>query len=116
MSGDALRLLTEVIPDNALAAVHVYFPDPWWKKKHHKRRVFRSSFVRDIERVLVQGGSLHFWTDVEEYFRESLELLAAETKLVGPLEVAERGCGERPRLSHALRAANEAIGSACVSE
>jgi tRNA (guanine-N7-)-methyltransferase len=90
MSGDALRLLAEVIPDNSLAAVHVYFPDPWWKKKHHKRRVFRPSFVRDVERVLVPGGSLHFWTDVEEYFRESLELLVAETKLVGPIEVAER--------------------------
>jgi tRNA (guanine-N7-)-methyltransferase len=90
MSGDALRLLGELIPDASLAAVHVYFPDPWWKKRHHKRRVFRPSFVKDVERTLIVGGSLHFWTDVEEYYRNALEVLAAETTLAGPLPVDER--------------------------
>ncbi|MEX2185518.1 MAG: tRNA (guanosine(46)-N7)-methyltransferase TrmB [Pirellulales bacterium] len=90
VQGDALRLLAEWVPDRSLAAVHVYFPDPWWKKRHHKRRVFRPSFVRDIERALVDGGRLHFWTDVEDYFHAALELIAAETKLVGPMSVAER--------------------------
>jgi tRNA (guanine-N7-)-methyltransferase len=90
MSGDALRLLSELIPESSLAAVHVYFPDPWWKKRHHKRRVFRPSFVKDVERTLVPGGSLHFWTDVEEYYNNALEVLAAETTLTGPLTVDER--------------------------
>lgn len=90
VAGDAMRLLAEWIPDASLAAIHAYFPDPWWKKRHHKRRVFKPSFVRDVERALVPGGSLHFWTDVEEYFRNAVELLTAETKLVGPLSVAER--------------------------
>jgi tRNA (guanine-N7-)-methyltransferase len=49
-----------------------------------------ATFVRDIERTLGPGGTLHFWTDVEEYFQETLALLAAETKLTGPLPVAER--------------------------
>jgi tRNA (guanine-N7-)-methyltransferase len=90
MSGDALRLLSELVSDGSLAAVHVYFPDPWWKKRHHKRRVFRPSFVKDVERTLVPGGRLHFWTDVEEYYHNALEVLAAETKLAGPLAVDER--------------------------
>jgi tRNA (guanine-N7-)-methyltransferase len=87
--GDGLRVLQELIPDNSLAAVHVYFPDPWWKKRHRRRRVMRESFLHDIQRTLQPGGSLHFWTDVQEYFEVSLELLASNTTLQGPLPVAE---------------------------
>ncbi|HBO42760.1 MAG TPA: tRNA (guanosine(46)-N7)-methyltransferase TrmB [Planctomycetaceae bacterium] len=88
--GDGLKLFAELLPDATIAAVHVYFPDPWWKKRHKKRRVFRESFMRDIQRVLATGGELHFWTDVEEYFRTTLELLAQVTRLEGPFEVAPR--------------------------
>lgn len=90
LSGDALRVFRELLPDNSLAAVHVYFPDPWWKARHRKRRVMNEVFARDIERTLVQGGALHFWSDVEEYFLTTLELLAAQTKLEGPIPVPER--------------------------
>ncbi len=89
VQGDALRVFHELLPDQSLAAVHIYFPDPWWKKRHKKRRVMRESLLADIHRALQPGGALHFWTDVEEYFRSSLELLAAHTRLEGPLEVAE---------------------------
>jgi tRNA (guanine-N7-)-methyltransferase len=88
--GDALKLFREWIPDAALAAVHVYFPDPWWKARHHKRRVMNAPFLADVVRTLQVGGRLHFWTDVREYFDQSLELIAATTPLVGPLEVPER--------------------------
>jgi tRNA (guanine-N7-)-methyltransferase len=84
--GDALRVFSEILPDAAVHAVHVYFPDPWWKKRHKKRRVMRASFLRDIERTLVPGGTLHFWTDVEEYFHAALQLIAVCTRLQGPLE------------------------------
>jgi tRNA (guanine-N7-)-methyltransferase len=70
--------------------VHVYFPDPWWKARHKKRRVMNEAFVREVERTLMPGGTLHFWTDVEEYFATTLELLAASTGLNGPLPVAEQ--------------------------
>jgi tRNA (guanine-N7-)-methyltransferase len=90
VAADALRIFAELLPDDVLAAVHVYFPDPWWKKRHRKRRVMRESFVRDVERTLCSGGKLHFWTDVEEYFQTSLELLVAYTRLLGPLDVSER--------------------------
>jgi tRNA (guanine-N7-)-methyltransferase len=90
ISGDGLRFFHELLPDACAAAVHVYFPDPWWKKRHHKRRVMNEPFVRDIERVLVPGGSLHFWTDVLDYYEMALPVIAAETELVGPLSVAEQ--------------------------
>jgi len=88
-AADALRIFSELLPDDSLAAVHVYFPDPWWKKRHRKRRVMRESFLRDAQRALRPGGSLHFWTDVEEYFQTTLELIAQHTTLAGPLPVAE---------------------------
>jgi tRNA (guanine-N7-)-methyltransferase len=90
IQGDALRIFTELIPDNSVQAVHVYFPDPWWKKRHKKRRVMRESFIRDIRRTLLPGGMLHFWTDVKEYFLSTLELIAACTDLEGPLRVSEK--------------------------
>jgi tRNA (guanine-N7-)-methyltransferase len=88
--GDALKLFREGIPADALAAVHVYFPDPWWKARHHKRRVMNEAFLADVVRTLEVGGRLHFWTDVREYFDQSLELIAAKTPLAGPLEVREQ--------------------------
>ncbi|MFO0788742.1 MAG: tRNA (guanosine(46)-N7)-methyltransferase TrmB [Pirellulales bacterium] len=88
--GDAQPIFAELLPENSLAAVHVYFPDPWWKKRHAKRRVLNEVFVHQVERVLVPGGALHYWTDVRERFEETLKLLVAKTTLVGPLEVAER--------------------------
>jgi tRNA (guanine-N7-)-methyltransferase len=88
--GDAQHLFRAWLADGSVQAVHVYFPDPWWKARHKKRRVFNESFVRDVERVLVAQGTLHFWTDVEDYFRESLELIAAHTTLTGPHEVREK--------------------------
>ncbi len=88
--GDAMRIFSQLLPDASVAAVHVYFPDPWWKKRHHKRRIMNQTFLQNAERVLERGGMLHFWSDVEEYFRLSLELIARCTSLAGPLEVAER--------------------------
>ena len=88
--GDAQRLFAELLSDASLAAVHVYFPDPWWKKRHQKRRVMNERFVGNVARTLAAGGSLHFWTDVRERFDATLELFARETRLVGPLEVIER--------------------------
>jgi tRNA (guanine-N7-)-methyltransferase len=88
--GDARRLLAECLPEASLAACHVYFPDPWWKQRHLRRRIMNETFVRDLERGLCPGGRLHFWTDVEEYFRLTLDVLARATQLQGPLEVAER--------------------------
>jgi tRNA (guanine-N7-)-methyltransferase len=88
--GDALALFRTWIPAASLSAVHVYFPDPWWKKKHRRRRVLNEAFLTDVQRTLVTGGSLHFWTDVEEYFLATLELIPQATHLSGPIAVTEQ--------------------------
>ena len=90
MDGDALQLFRERLPDTCAIAVHVYFPDPWWKQRHRKRRVMKPELLQDIERVLEPGGTLHFWTDVKEYFDATLAMIAKTTGLHGPLEVEER--------------------------
>ena len=88
--GDAMRLVRHHLPSDSIGAVHVYFPDPWWKKRHHKRRIMNAAFLREVERVLLPAGELHFWTDVEEYFHAALQQLAESTTLVGPQPVPER--------------------------
>lgn len=90
LNSDAGRLFAELLPDGSLAAVHVYFPDPWWKKRHHKRRVLNERFLHDVARTLTPGGTFHFWTDVHDYFDATLALMAQHSPLEGPLPVAER--------------------------
>jgi tRNA (guanine-N7-)-methyltransferase len=68
LGGDVRRALERFVPPGSVSAVHVYFPDPWWKQKHRRRRVFTDEFVDRCARVLRPGGLLHSWTDVAEYF------------------------------------------------
>ncbi|QDV75848.1 tRNA (guanosine(46)-N7)-methyltransferase TrmB [Botrimarina mediterranea] len=92
---DALRVFRELVPDASLEAVHVYFPDPWWKARHRKRRVLNEAFLADVGRTLRPGGVLHFWTDVEEYYVSTLEIIDAmraaspRLPLTGPHPVEE---------------------------
>ncbi|HCP84646.1 MAG TPA: tRNA (guanosine(46)-N7)-methyltransferase TrmB, partial [Planctomycetaceae bacterium] len=82
--------ISKHIAKNIVAAIHVYFPDPWWKARHRKRRVMNESFVTDIIRCLIPNGILHFWTDVKEYFDVTLELLEGFPELSGPNAVEEK--------------------------
>jgi tRNA (guanine-N7-)-methyltransferase len=66
---DARALFRDRIPAASVRAVHVYFPDPWWKKRHQKRRVWTPEFAADCARVLGPGGRLHVATDVGEYYQ-----------------------------------------------
>jgi tRNA (guanine-N7-)-methyltransferase len=100
VAADGTRIFRELIADNCLAAVHVYFPDPWWKRRHRKRRLMQDGFVRDVERTLQPGGKLHFWTDVAEYFQVSLETLASQTRLEGPLDVPGVGSPDAQFRTH----------------
>jgi len=89
LSGDGLKLFREMLPDACAVAVHVYFPDPWWKARHRRRRVMQPEFIADIERVLKPDGIFHFWTDVAEYFDETVELMKQHSRLSGPHDVPE---------------------------
>jgi tRNA (guanine-N7-)-methyltransferase len=78
---DARVLLRDHVPAGSVRAVHVYFPDPWWKKRHHKRRVFTGDFVASVVRALSPGGRLHIATDVEAYFHVMRDLVTARPEL-----------------------------------
>ncbi len=88
--GDGLPLVRDRMRDACLAAVHVYFPDPWWKARHRKRRVLSEAFLRQVARALTPDGRLHVWTDVEEYFRETLAIAAVTGLFADPEEEATR--------------------------
>jgi len=68
VGGDAKIFLQKYVLPQSVAVAHVYFPDPWWKRKHRKRRLFNEEFVELLSRVVKFGGEVHSWTDVEEYF------------------------------------------------
>lgn len=73
---DAVEFVTERLPDRAFQAVHVYFPDPWPKKRHHKRRLIQVGFLPELERIVAPGGELRIVTDHPDYaewIREVLE-------------------------------------------
>jgi tRNA (guanine-N7-)-methyltransferase len=84
--GDARRVLGRHVPPASVAAVHVYFPDPWWKNRHKKRLLMTEEFVRLVHRVLVPGGVFHFATDVPEYFAWVRETMTTVPELppIGP--------------------------------
>lgn len=67
VEGDARAFLSHLVPNNSVAAFHVLFPDPWWKRKHHKRRLFSCSFLRLLHDKLTPGGHLIAKTDVPAY-------------------------------------------------
>ncbi len=76
VSGNAEPLISGRVPAGSLEAVHVYFPDPWWKKRHRKRRVVNETSVLSFLAALRQGGRFHFWTDVLDYFEATIEMIA----------------------------------------
>jgi tRNA (guanine-N7-)-methyltransferase len=78
---DARVFLRDAVPAGSLQALHAYFPDPWWKKRHHKRRLFTAEFAAQCERVLRPGGRLHLVTDVADYFAMVTALVAESTRL-----------------------------------
>jgi tRNA (guanine-N7-)-methyltransferase len=93
-SGDALDLLRSQLTADRLEAVHVYFPDPWPKARHHKRRIVRPDVTALIADRLRGGGSLYCATDWAEYAEEMLAVLTAEPRL------RNRHPGFAPRPAH----------------
>ena len=69
------------VPDASLLALHIYFPDPWPKTRHHKRRLIQLPFLKDVHRMLLPGGKLRLVTDHADYFAHMQETLAAQSDL-----------------------------------
>lgn len=76
MEHDAVEVLTHMIADQSLDRVQIYFPDPWHKTKHHKRRLIQQSFIQLLGRKLKEGGCLHAATDWQNYAKHILAILS----------------------------------------
>ena len=109
---DAVEVVQMMIAPGSLAGIHVFFPDPWPKKRHHKRRLLRPAFVAELVCRLAPGGYLHVATDWEAYAHEVLAALAAEPQLANTADSFAPRPGYRPltkfetrglRLGHGVR-------------
>ncbi len=78
---DAVEVLKHMIAPGSLAGLHIYFPDPWHKKKHNKRRLIQAPFVADLMTHLAPGGYLHCATDWQPYAEQMLAVLSQEPSL-----------------------------------
>jgi tRNA (guanine-N7-)-methyltransferase len=78
---DAVPVLQQMLAPGSLAGVHIWFPDPWHKKKHHKRRLIQPGFVALLASRLATGGYLHCATDWQPYAEQMLQVLGAEPLL-----------------------------------
>ncbi|MBK6639559.1 MAG: tRNA (guanosine(46)-N7)-methyltransferase TrmB [Rhodocyclaceae bacterium] len=74
---DAVAVVSDMIAADSLRGIHVFFPDPWPKKRHHKRRLLQLPFVTELAKRLAPGGYLHCATDWEEYAQQMVEVLGA---------------------------------------
>jgi tRNA (guanine-N7-)-methyltransferase len=83
---DAVEVLLHMVGDATLAGVHVFFPDPWHKKRHNKRRLIQPALVQLIASRLAPGGRLHCATDWQPYAEQMLEVLSGEPLLVNTVD------------------------------
>ena len=79
--GNAIGIFRESIKEGSVRSVHFYFPDPWWKKRHHKRRVFKEEMFRSFIRALEPGGLLHIASDVEFVYDEMYDMASTQPEL-----------------------------------
>ncbi|MDO8954104.1 MAG: tRNA (guanosine(46)-N7)-methyltransferase TrmB [Gammaproteobacteria bacterium] len=90
---DAVEVLKQCIPDHSLAGLQLFFPDPWHKKRHNKRRLVQAEFVKLVLQKLQPGGFFHLATDWEHYALQMMEVLSAEpgfSNAAGANEFAQR--------------------------
>jgi tRNA (guanine-N7-)-methyltransferase len=95
---DAVEVIQKCIPNDSLAGVHIFFPDPWPKRKHHKRRIIQEAFIELVVSKLEVKGILHLATDWEHYAQEMMQKLSNCAKLentAGAFQFADRST-QRP--------------------
>ena len=93
---DVVEVLQNMLAENTLDGVHIFFPDPWHKKRHHKRRLIQAEFVKLLCSKLKTGGYLHVATDWQEYAEWVLDVLKAEPQLQNTATEAMQGYAEKP--------------------
>jgi tRNA (guanine-N7-)-methyltransferase len=100
---DAVEVVDAMIAPASLAAVHVFFPDPWPKKRHHKRRLLKPPFVHALAERLAPGGYLHVATDWRDYAEEALVALRADALLANTAEAFAERPAWRPQTKFEAR-------------
>jgi tRNA (guanine-N7-)-methyltransferase len=93
---DAVEVLDHMLGEASLDGVHIFFPDPWHKTKHHKRRLIQGPFVNRLARKLKPGGYLHLATDWQPYAEQMLEVLSAEPLLHNTAPEGAGGYAPKP--------------------
>lgn len=93
---DAVEVLDNMIAPSSLAGVHIFFPDPWHKKRHNKRRLIQAPFIKKIAEKLQIGGYLHCATDWQPYAEQMLEVLGSNQNLQNTAETYAMKPGYRP--------------------
>jgi tRNA (guanine-N7-)-methyltransferase len=83
---DAVEVIDHMLPEGSLAGVHIFFPDPWHKLRHHKRRLIQPALVTRLASRLQTGGYIHCATDWQAYAQQMLEVLGAEPQLANTAE------------------------------
>ncbi len=86
MQHDAVDILKQSITDGSLSKIQIFFPDPWHKKRHHKRRLIQPEFIRLLVQKLKPGGQLHLATDWENYAEQMMQVCSANADLINHAE------------------------------
>jgi tRNA (guanine-N7-)-methyltransferase len=103
---DAVEVIEHMLAPGALAGVHIYFPDPWPKKRHHKRRLIQPAFIDLLLTRMAPGAYLHCATDWEPYAVQMLEVLSAQPLLVNQVD----GFAPRPSWRPLTKFENRGLG------
>jgi tRNA (guanine-N7-)-methyltransferase len=107
---DAVEVLDHMLGENSLDGVHIFFPDPWHKSRHHKRRLIQSPFVNRLARHIKPGGYLHLATDWEPYAEQMHAVLSAEPLLTNTTsEPGPHGCVPKPEYRPLTKFENRGI-------
>jgi tRNA (guanine-N7-)-methyltransferase len=108
ISHDAVQVLDKMIPKAALDGIHIFFPDPWHKKRHNKRRLIQQPFVATLVQHLKPGGYLHCATDWQPYAEQILDVLKAEPALKNTASSVD-GYAEKPHYRPLTKFENRGI-------
>ena len=92
---DAVEVLDHMLADSSLDGIHIFFPDPWHKARHNKRRLIQAPFVAKLARKLKTGGYIHAATDWQNYAEQILDVMSAEPQLKNPTANAD-GYADKP--------------------
>ena len=93
---DAVEVIDRMLPEASLDGVHIFFPDPWHKTKHHKRRLIQAALVHKLALRLKPGGYLHCATDWQAYAEQMMEVIGSEQLLTNTGDAAQGGYAAKP--------------------